>query len=279
MKHWQLPVTLVCLTIGATGSADAGVVAVPPSGPARVAKADAVIVGKVVGIEPEDKKVGNQTYRIAVVRIEQGLKGIKDEKRLRIGFIPVEEPKNDGKGPFVVRTGARPVQLQVGKEGLFVLTKQAKEDFFVIGGVVGYFINGDKNQDFAKEVQVAKAAVKVAENSRAALKAKDATERLLGAAILIEDYRTYRGSPKQEAIDAAESKQILEVLADADSQALGNFASLQPTALQLFQRLGVGASDGFVVPPAGNYPAAVRTWLRDNVGKYRIQRFVAGEAK
>src|SRR5439155_17851245 len=126
-------------------------------------------------------------------------------------------PKDDGKGPFIIRTGARPVQLQVGQEGLFILKNQAAEKVYTIGGVVGYYINSDKNPDFDKEVQAAKAAAKVLANPQASLKAKDADERLLAAAILIDKHRTYRGpNSKQEPIDAEESKQILQALADAD---------------------------------------------------------------
>jgi hypothetical protein len=277
MKHLTRFSTaiLTCIGLGACGSAArGGVIVMPPPGPARVAKADAVIVGTVDGIEPQDVKVGNTTYRIAVVRINQGLKGIKDEKTLRIGFIPLEMPK-----PMVIVTGARPVQLKAGQEGLFILSKQAKENFYTIGGVVGYYINSDKNKEFEKEVQVAKAAAKVTENPQAALKAKDADERLLAAAILIEKYRSFRPNAKQEPIDAQESKLILQALADADWQTPWNFTSLRSNPGQLFQRLGVTAKDGFTVPQGANYQAAAQTWVRENAQKYRIQRFVASEAK
>jgi hypothetical protein len=112
------------------------------------------------------------------------------------------------------------------------------------------------------------------------LKAKNADERLLAAAILVEKYRSSPGpNPKQEPIDADESKQILQVIADADWTAQWNFSSLRPIAGQLFQRLGVSKNDGFAPPPGGNYQAAAQAWLRENAHKYRIQRFVAGEKK
>jgi hypothetical protein len=256
-----------------------GVVALPPPGPARVANADAVIVGNVVGLEPEDVTVDKTTYRIAVVRINQGLKGTKDAKMLRIGFIPLPKPGENGKGPKVVVTGARPVQLQAGQEGLFILRKHAKGDFHVLGGVVGYFINSDKNADFDKEVQTVKAITKVMENPQAALKAKDAEERLLAAAILIDQYRTYRGPNfKLEPIDAEESKKILQALADSDWKTAGDFVSLRPSPARLFRSLGVTAADGFAA--AGpNFEAAAQKWVREHAQKYRIQRIVAGDAK
>ena len=274
-----LATALICMSMY-TCVAQGGVIAIPPPGPARVANADAVLVGKVESIEPQDVKVGLTTYRIAIVRINDGVRGVKKEKTLRVGFTPIVEPKNDGKGPFVITSGARPVQLDVGQEGLFILTKHAKENFYTIGGVIGYYLNSDKNKDFEKEVLAAKAAVKVMEDLQGSLKSKDADERLLAAAILIDRARTYRGpNSKQEPIDAAESKQIMQVLADADWQTGYNFGSLRPIPGQLFQRLNVTAKEGFTPPPGGDYQAAARTWVRDNAQTYRIQRFVAADAK
>ena len=276
---FYLAAALTCVAMY-TPTAPAGVIAMPPPGPARVANADAVIVGKVEAIEPQDIKVGNMTYRIAVVKINQGVRGVKDAKTLRIGFIPPPMPVV-GKGPIVISSGASPVHLVAGQEGLFILKKDAKEDFYTIGGVVGYFINSDKNADFAKEVQTAKAAAKMMENPLDSLKSKDADERLLGAALLIEKYRTYRGpNSKLEPIDAAQSKAIMQVLADADWQAQPNsFNSLKPNPVELFRRLNVTAKDGFTPPTDGRYQAAVHTWVRDNAAKYRIQGFVASGAK
>jgi hypothetical protein len=278
MKRFVLTAALICMSIYAS-AAQGGMIAMPPPGPARVANTDAVVVGKVESIEPQDIKAGLTTYRIAIVRINDGIRGAKDEKTVRIGFIPIAKPVV-GKGPFVVTSGARPIQLDVGQEGLFLLTKQAKDNFYTIGGVVGYYINSDKNKDFEKEVLAAKAAVKVMDNPQGSLKSKDADERLLAAAILIDRARTYRGpNSKQEPIDAAESKLILQVLADSDWQTPYNFSSLRPIPGQLFQRLNVTAKDGFVPPPGGNYQAAAQAWVRDNAQKYRIQRFVAADAK
>src|SRR4029077_12907333 len=82
----------LCLCFAAV-PADAGVIAMPPPGPVRVEKSDAVVVGKVESIEPADVKAGTTTYRIAVVKISDPIKGVKDAKSLRVGFIPIEKPK------------------------------------------------------------------------------------------------------------------------------------------------------------------------------------------
>ena len=41
----------------------------PPPGPARVANADLIVVGKVAALEPEDVMLDNLKYRIAVVEV------------------------------------------------------------------------------------------------------------------------------------------------------------------------------------------------------------------
>jgi hypothetical protein len=276
-SQWYLAVPLVLLS---AAIAHAGVIPLPPPAATRIAKADAVIVGKVEALEPQDVMVGKVAYRIAVVKINDGIKGIKTEKTLRIGFVPEPMPKDD-KGPRIIRTGARPVQLTAGQEGLFILKKQDKEDFYTIGGVVGYYINSDKNDGFAKEVQVAKTVLKVSENPLTHLKAKDADERLLAASVLIEKYRAFQGKDsKQMPIDAEESKLIMQAMAEADWKTPANYMSLRPNPMRLFQRLGVTAKDGFITPPAsGDYGSAVQTWVRDNAEKYRIQRYVASDAK
>src|SRR5262245_5282961 len=76
MKALLFPAFLIALVAAPT--AGAGGIAMPPPGAARVANADAVLVGKVVSIEPQDVKVGNTNYRIAVVQIDDAIKGTKE---------------------------------------------------------------------------------------------------------------------------------------------------------------------------------------------------------
>ena len=95
----------------------------PPAGPQRVINADAVVVGKVVGIEPQDVMVMNVTYRVAVVKVDDAIRGAKDAKQVRVAFIP--PPANP---PKLIRPGFRGVQLAVGNTGMFILKKHEKED-------------------------------------------------------------------------------------------------------------------------------------------------------
>jgi len=256
-------VCLATLTRGETVQARA--IPFPPPGPTRIANANVVIVGKVEKMEPADVKVGDTTYRIAVVRISEGLKGTTNEQALRVGFVPL------GMDPVYPDSP----QLTVGHEGLFILTKRDKENFFTFLSVLGYYIDRDKNKDFEKEVRAAKAALKVINNPRAALKATDATERIVAAAILVEEYRSSpRPNSKQEPIDEQESKQILQVIADADWAGEWNPICVRPYPGHLFQRLGISTNEGFAAPAVGNYQTAVQAWVHENAQKYRIRRFV-----
>jgi len=278
MRRWYcgFAATLVVVAASVFPTEARALLIAPPAGPQRVINANAVIVGKVIGLEPQDTTVMNVTYRIAVVKVDQALRGLKDAKQVRVAFIP--PPANPPK--FKIGGGNRNVQLAVGNAGMFILTKHPKEDFYMFGGPVGYFISSENNKGFDGDVEAVKTIIKVAPNPQAGLKSKDAEERLIAAALLVEKYRMFRGpgAPKEEPIDAAESKQILLALADADWKQAA-FGSLRPNPGMLFGRLGINQADGFTVPPGGNYQPMAQNWLRDNADKYRVKRFVGGDAK
>src|SRR4051812_14057240 len=77
MKTKLFPAILVGV-IAIVSTASAGVLVQPPPGAARVANADAVLVGKVTSIEPQDVMVGAAKYRIAIVQIDDAIKGTKE---------------------------------------------------------------------------------------------------------------------------------------------------------------------------------------------------------
>src|SRR5207244_1085176 len=72
----------------------------PPPGPVRIVNSDAVFVGRVTQIEPVDVDAkafpgakDTIKYRIAVVQVEKIVRGLKDEKSVRVGFIPIAAPQ------------------------------------------------------------------------------------------------------------------------------------------------------------------------------------------
>jgi len=281
MNRWKLCLLAAVACVGSwvCVSTARALVAMPPPGPNRVAKSDAVIVGKVIAMEPQDRDVEQTKYRIAVVQVNEALRGVKDAKTVRVGFIP--PPAAGGKPGPIGRPGFRGVQLQDGQDGLFLLTKHGKENFYTLGGPIGYFISSENNPDFAKEVQAVNTITRLMDDPKAALKSKDAEERLVGTALLLEMYRSFRGpgQPREEKIDAEESKQILKVMAEANWKNESPHGSLRPNLPMMFNLLGVGPKEGFRPQPNTDYQQQVQNWLRENAETYRIQRFAGGDSK
>src|ERR1043166_3493275 len=120
MRRWHFVIAATLIVLAGSVSMARALVIAPPAGPARVINADAVIVGKVVGLEPQDVMVMNVTYRVAIVKVDQALKG-KEAKQVRIAFIP--PPANPPK--FKIGGGRGGVQLAEGNAGLMILKKHA----------------------------------------------------------------------------------------------------------------------------------------------------------
>ncbi|MSQ93167.1 MAG: hypothetical protein EXR98_01275 [Gemmataceae bacterium] len=255
----------------------------PSPGPVRIVNSDAVFVGRVIEFEPMDvdakpfpQAKDPVKYRIGVVKVNQIIRGLKVEKTVRVGFIPVTPPK-----PGEPRIGGRRggPQLEVGQEGLFMVSKHANGKFYQAPDY-GYFVPLAQ-QDFASEVATAKKVVAIMVNAKAVLESKDADERLLAASILISKYRTQKAPfpNKEELIDAEESKLILNAIANAKWEPF-DFRKTNPQ--QLFFQLGISAKDGWKAPMKINSPNdmrdAVHAWVRAH-GEYRIKRFVSGSEK
>ncbi|HZZ80942.1 MAG TPA: hypothetical protein VFE62_20740 [Gemmataceae bacterium] len=272
---------VACLAIP-VGMAQALRVAVMP-GPTRVANADAVFVGKVIEIEPIDVDAkpyagAKETvkYRIAVVKINEAIHGLKDEKTIRVGFIPFVQPKPGG--PIIGGIRGRNPELQAGQEGLFMIKKHPEGKFYLAPDFGNFTSSQDKNLD--KEIKSAKQVLAVMKDIKGSLQSKDADTRMMAAAIQVARYRTPKVFPnKEEPIDAEESKLILNVIANAK---WGAFKFGDPNPQQLFFQLGINANDGFKVPPKINRPEdlqkAVQDWVKSNEN-YRIKRFVPAETK
>jgi hypothetical protein len=255
------------------GLAWAGVRIQPPPIPARVGLSDVVFIGRVESMEPMDvdaKAFPNaketMKYRIAVVKINQGIHGLKDEKSVRVGFIPVTKP-----GPI----GRFNPKLEVGQEGLFMISKHADGKFFA-APINGYFISLQQ-KNYEDDLKTVKKAVDVLKDTKGALQSKDADERLIAATIVVSKYRTQKPpfANKEEPIDAEESKLILNAIANAKWQAF-KFGEMNPQTL--FFQLGINDKDGWKAPAQAtpeNMRDGVQAWVRDH-GDYRIKRFVAG---
>jgi hypothetical protein len=255
----------------------------PPPGPVRIVNSDAVFVGRVTQIEPVDvdgkpfpEAKDTVKYRIAVVQVEKVIRGLKDEKSVRVGFMPPMQPQ-PGK-PILGRPRGTP-QLEVGQEGIFMISKHADGKFYQAPNF-GYFVS-KKDQNFDKEVKIAQQVVTIMADTKKALQSKDADERLMAASIAVSKYRTPKAPfpNKEEPIDAEESKLILSAIANAK---WGQFKFGEANPQQLFFQLGITEKDGFHQPRKITSPDdmknAVQGWIRDH-GDYRIKRFVQGTEK
>jgi hypothetical protein len=258
------------------GSASAKMIAPAPI-PQRVALSDAVVVGKVTGFA--DKSVSaapfpgspdKVEYQVATVQVADAILGAKGMKEIKVGFIP--PPAGGGPGRPGRRFGPN---LLVDQEACLFLAKHADADFYVLQNY--YDVADKKDGNFDKDVEEAKRCAKLIADPAAGLKAKEAEDRFLTAAMLVVRYKTPRPSaaePKTEDVPAEESKQVLLALADAD-WAPKNTGRFELTPVMVFYRLGVTEKDGWKPPQDGKeIEAAAKKWLKDNADKYRVQKFV-----
>jgi hypothetical protein len=288
------------LVLGIVIPARALRIAIQPPSPARVALADAVLIGRVVGMEDKDVSVSaypgapaaaKATYRVAVVQVADILKGDKALKTVRVGFFPPPTMVPPGGGPGGIRPGVvrpggiRPglprVSLKVGDAGLFYLTKHFQEPLYLATGPND--VTARSNGNFDKELAEARANLKLLEDPIKGLKSADNKTRFMTAALLLARYRNFRPGPtKTEPISAEESKLILTALAESDRWGTpANFREpLHPQIL--FNQLGVTQKDGWQPPvrvtSPQDYPNAMRAWLREHAGTYRIQQIVPAAA-
>jgi hypothetical protein len=257
----------------------------PPPLAQRAALADVIVVGKVTGFG--DKLVSaaplgggpKVDYQIAVVQVGDAVSGLKDAKEIKIGFLPANVPApNPGPGPIRIIKRYPQFNLVLDQEACLFLVKHPTEDFYI--GVNYYDVLDKKAGDFDKSLDEVKRCVKLLADPITSLKGQNAADRLLTAAMLIVRCRTSRpGKTKTEALDAEESKLILQTLADADWNSKPGpgpaFLGFQMTPQAVFFRLGLTPQDGWTQPKdAKEIPASAKQWLKDNAEKYRIQRFL-----
>jgi len=267
--------------------------------PASAASADCIVVGKVTSIEdkpimapPFPAATNKIEYRIAIVKIDEALRGAEGFTQVRIAFqTPPPPPKplpNPGKGIAISpRPGGIPVKpLVVDNEGCFLLIKNADEEFFrfVDRSYQDYIAKSDA--EFDKKLSLVKRSLKYLEAPMDGLKSKDEADRLLAVYLVLTRCNTAAGRPnaKTEPLAAAQSKLILEAIAKSDwTPAQPPVDGVSPN--QLFGMLGLTPKEGWTPPMRGamqdyreyakQWETAAKKWLTDNGDKFQIQRWVA----
>lgn len=278
-------------------------------GVGRFTQSDVIVVGRVVAFEPMDVEAPqgpNQpktNYRVAVVQVTEAIHGVKKgTQTVRVAF-PAQANNGRGVAPGAIGGaiqilpaqpgniqvqpgfigGRRPyigsMNLQMGQDGIFMLNKHHKENFYTVPNYTS-FVNRQNNPNFDNEIKTAKQLAKVMGDPVASLKSEDTQERVTAAAVLINKYRNPNnttGAPmKQEPIDAEESKLILKALGQGDWN-VNRVSPNTPSAFEMFNQLGVNQKDGYNPVNVRNQQditKAMQTWLTANAEKYRIQKLV-----
>jgi hypothetical protein len=254
----------------------------------RAMNAEVVIVGKVTSIEEKTllcKKDGLE-YVVAVVKVEQNIKGLKDTTHVRVAWIappkPAVDPNpNPNPGPILIRPPLRRPQMTLAKDQDYLLfLKKHETEGFYIGSEFYSAVVKEGNANFKAEVADVERTLKIAADPMTALKSKDQEERLTAVALELNKFRVQRTqNPKQEPINAEESKLILKALADAEWAQNPGIPRLPGAFMtnpqNLFFRIGLTEADGWKQPMNfQEVPAAAKKWLAENADKYVIKRFV-----
>jgi hypothetical protein len=258
---------------------------VEPSLPQRTALADLVVVGKVTGLDADlveappllkIPRVGKIPYQVAVVSVQTLILGMKTPGQIRVGYVVLPSASKESQVKY--RRLAR-LKLAEGQEGCFFLTKHPEANFYVAQAAYE-FLDESKIKGYDKKLAEIKHCAELLQNPDASLQAKEPTDRLLTAAMLIFRYRTaryvYSGKPTTAPIAANQSRRILAALAEADWKE--EDAPLELSPFSLFMRLDLTPEDGWNPPESvPGQIAAAKKWLRDHGSNYRIQKYVPEE--
>jgi hypothetical protein len=239
----------------------------------KVALSNCVVVGKITAIRvkpvqgrlyPYQAKGKGTAFTIAEVEVKEAIFGIKQQKKILVGFIEHRQYK--------------PAPA-VGLEGCFFAVKHWDEDFYVLPEGC---LHAKADADFEKDMKLTRRCAAVLDNPANALKSKEASDRLLAANLLLLRYnytpiRYYGAKLKAEPIDADESKFIMQTLAEADWGRIDPESKVAPQTT--IGWLTIGATTvGSPLPNSSN-PEELKKWVKDNAAKYRIQKLVPKPAE
>jgi hypothetical protein len=241
----------------------------------KMALANCVVVGKITAIRKEpvnarlylsqDAKAKGTKFTIAEVQITEAIAGVKEQKKILIGFIGHRDYK--------------PAPA-VGLEGCFFAVKHWDENFYVVP--VGCF-HAKSDPDFEKDVKLARRCGLALSDPAKGLKSKAANDRLLAANLLLLRYTytpiRYGGNMKGEAIGAEESKLILRTLAEADWSQPDPETKVSPQMTISWLYLSAIKLGSPLAKSFPSKPEEVKKWLKENAETYRIQKLVPAKAE
>ncbi|HJZ94257.1 MAG TPA: hypothetical protein VKE40_25555 [Gemmataceae bacterium] len=277
-----------------------------------VGRADVVFVGNVIDVEkgtveatqsrgaPKDQKI---SYKVAVVKIEDGIIGGKGLTQFRVGFpadaAATPAPSAGGVAPGVggrIRPiGIAPVALLVGEEGCFFLTQHHDADFYILASDAMGFLN-KKDENYTKQLDEVKKLAKALDDPVAALKAKELNDRFVAATVILRKYQTPRrpgkpGASAREPIPDEENKLIVSLLTELpwipkDATSGGPGGDIPPSRSAIWTLINP-VELGFKQPTVGpkvpgdtavDYNTvmdeATTKFLKENGEKIKIKRYV-----
>lgn len=281
--------------------------AAPPSQALRIAvmpnastktkmiHADAVVVGKVTGIDKETVDLPQYpggpkiAHTVANVKIETAVFGAKNVTHVKVVFVkPGEQPQGDqlpGKpgrpipgGPG--RGGFQPFIPAEDQEGVFFLHKHpSAENYFIVQMGHNPVLSSDAN--YKGELDTVKAAAAAFADPVKALKAEKDEDRLANALSLAQKYRVspmnnQTGVMEETAIPADETKLFLKVLTEldwtkhADAPRLADALGLMPGNYGIPR---VSAGDG--EEPLAARQKAFKAWAEKYGAKYEVKKISA----
>jgi hypothetical protein len=270
-----LPRALVLVGLALVGSLRADMIAPPPASQ-RAAQAQFVVVGKVIKVA--DRSVPAEMFKgderrmmVATVKVQESLLG-RPGKEIKVGTFITAPIAKDARPREIVN-----INLVLDQEAmLFLQPHPTLKDTFVLPNYFDLVTKKD-NPAFAAEREQVRKAATILKAPLASLRAKNAEDRFLAAALLISRYRTPvpGNDSKTEPVPAAETKLLLEALAEADWKAERGPLGFYLAPRGLFFRLGLTPADGWKQPDDFNQiePEA-KKWLKANAEKFKLQRFV-----
>lgn len=269
MKWRDSSVALVLLLAGLTSVAQATSVA-PPSIPDLVGISDGVVVGEVVGIEPERVNVKIPVYRkgpefkgkfaVATFKPTERLLGIPEGETIRIAFIPADEQPTDG------LTLPTPVLVE-GETRVLYLKRALDSDLLVASS---YFSDGPHEGDEKENLQLTRRVCDLLKNPAKSFKSDDPEDRMYTAWALASRYSTpLPVENKLAELSAEESRAIIEGLLLMPDSAARHFCNITASMGNLTGKFDVPISTA-----AGYNLAGLRDWLREHRDTLILLRYV-----
>jgi hypothetical protein len=267
--------------------------------PQKAIKAEVIVVGKVVEVEKDTVEASlypgqpnKVAFQVGTIKINDTIQGAKGLTQIRVGWQPALAVNNEGNQgnvkvrPRPLRGGMQTISLTADQEGCFFLKKHHEADFYILAQFATPL--DKKAENFDKEITQIKKILEILEKPMVSLKAKEAKDRHLAAGVLLTKYGTYpefpnpKNQPRQEPIDAEESKLLLKSLSEMEIDP--NNANPLTNFTTLFYMIQLTERDGWAQPKfdgQGDYNKIIKDafdkWYKTHGEKFLIKRWVTSK--